>query len=520
MKVNRLIHTAAPIIAFIIGIWYFCIRILGYQLEYIPGDLGDSRFINFLLEHGHRWITGDIHHFWDAGFMYPFKNTIALSDSMLGTLPIYSFWRILGFSPETSYQLWWIGICTLNYWISYAVFKKWFGRWDVAMILAWIFAFSIFNLGQLNYMQMIIRFIVPVAFYAAYKLVNTPSIKYLFIYCFSLVFQFYCVAYTGFYLMYFSLLFMAINYLILKNWTILFYYLKKKQIAYTALIVIVSLIAMLWLLMPYQVMSKMVGLRLYNEVIVNLPVWKSFLFPPEASIPWGSLSDIFKPNVQDWWLHIMFPGILLILVIVVSPIYLLYNRSKKIKTPLLLRALIITSFIIVLLHIRTDGGLSLYALIFKLPGINSMRVLTRFMHVEIFLLLMILGYAMVHVNRKYLPFLMILVFADNLFSPALIPREKKEVLIERKEVLLEEVNKHDLKNIKAIALIDTNQSATITHLDMMLVAQSIGMKTVNGYSSYCPDEFGEFFLKNTEGGLHKWIESEKINKDEILVIKH
>lgn len=114
MKSYQLIYKLSPLIAFVFGIWYFCIRILGYQFEYMPGDLGDSRFINYLLEHGYQWLKGDVDSFWDAGFMYPFKNTIALSDNMLGTLPIYSIWRVLGFSQETTYQLWWISICSLN----------------------------------------------------------------------------------------------------------------------------------------------------------------------------------------------------------------------------------------------------------------------------------------------------------------------------------------------------------------------------------------------------------------------
>jgi len=198
MNLVRFLLQYMPLWAFIIGIWYFCIRILGYDLEYIPGDLGDSRFINFLLENGHQWINSGFNSFWEGGFMYPFENSIALSDTMLGTLPVYTIWRWFEFSPETSYQLWWISICILNYWCAYYVFKKWSGHPYIALILAWIFAFSIFNIGQLVFMQMIVRFMVPIAFYAAYQIVRTPSLKFLAIYCLSIVFQFYCVPYTGF----------------------------------------------------------------------------------------------------------------------------------------------------------------------------------------------------------------------------------------------------------------------------------------------------------------------------------
>lgn len=518
MNLNKTLQKSFPLTAFLVGMGYFCMRILGYDLAFIPGDLGDSRFINFILEHGFRWLKGDIDNFWDSGFMYPFQNTIALSDSMLGTLPIYSLFRVLNFSPETAYQLWWISIYALNFWVSYFIFKKWFQKPLMAVVLAYIFAFSIFNLGQLNYMQMAIRFMVPVVFYATYKLANAPSIKYLSMYCFGLVFQIYCVAYTGFYLLYFSVLFIGIHCLLSKNWSVFTYFFKKEKLLYTSALFLVSAAVLLWLLLPYQSMSKIVGLRWYREAIINLPMWNSFLFPHEASITWRFLVDWAKPNVTEWWLHSVFLGIIPLLAILIPPFYLLYHLYKKITMPLLLKSLIITSSIIVLLHIRTEGGLSLYALIFKLPGINSMRVLSRFMHVELFILLLLFGYFLEKIKTQHFVFVVLLVFADNLFSTDYIPREAKAALIARKEKIINLVEKADVNQFKAVALIHQNQAHFATHLDMMLAAQQIGVKTINGYSSFCPDDFGEFFLENSESGLQKWLESNGIKKEEVLVV--
>ncbi len=519
MKSYQLICKLSPLIAFVFGVWYFCIRLLGYHFEYIPGDLGDSRFINYLLEHGYNWLKGNGNSFWDAGFMYPFKNTIALSDNMLGTLPIYSIWRLVGFSQETAYQLWWISICALNYWCSFIVFKKWFNRFDVAIILAWIFAFSVFNLGQLNYMQMIIRFAVPLAFYAAYKLVSSPSLKYLGIYCLAISIQFYCVVYTGFYLFYFSLLFIVIYYLSSKKWNELRYFFQKGKLVYTLSIVFLACFVMAWLLIPYFSMSKTVGLRMYKEVITNLPLWNSFLFTPKASSVWGFLHNIVKPNVSNWCLHYLFVGILPFLVMIASPVFLLYSWYKKIKVPVLLKALIIISFLIAVLHVRTESGLSLYALIFKLPGINSMRVLNRFMHVEIFILLVLLGYVFLKMNKNYLLVVCLIVFVDNCFSPQEIPREKKEFIVARRIELVKELKTYDLTKVKAVALIDTTAPVFVNHLDIMMAAQSVGLPTINGYSSYCPDAFGVFFLNASEDGLNKWITNKHLKQEDVLILK-
>ncbi len=65
MKINAFFSRAFPFLIFVSGILYFCFRILNFDLTYVPGDLGDSRFIHFLLEHGHRWLAGNDSSFWN-----------------------------------------------------------------------------------------------------------------------------------------------------------------------------------------------------------------------------------------------------------------------------------------------------------------------------------------------------------------------------------------------------------------------------------------------------------------------
>ena len=53
----------------------------------------------------------------------------------------------------------------------------------------------------------------------------------------------------------------------------------------------------------------------------------------------------------------------------------------------------------------------------------------------------------------------------------------------------------------------------------MIVAQLKGIKTVNGYSSYCPQDLVEFTKLYIEEGLYQWLAKQKINREEILFIK-
>src|ERR1700678_2044596 len=61
----------------------------------IQTDLGDTRLINYLLEHGYRWATQRPGHleFWNPPFFYPEKNAAAYSDVLLTVGPPYWFCR-------------------------------------------------------------------------------------------------------------------------------------------------------------------------------------------------------------------------------------------------------------------------------------------------------------------------------------------------------------------------------------------------------------------------------------------
>ena len=55
----------------------------------VPGDIGDGRFNNYVLEHFFSWITGKTPAFWNAGFYYPFPYVLAFSDNLMGSGPFY-----------------------------------------------------------------------------------------------------------------------------------------------------------------------------------------------------------------------------------------------------------------------------------------------------------------------------------------------------------------------------------------------------------------------------------------------
>src|ERR1700739_3337747 len=104
-----------PLVLLLAGLYFVPLKILDKDFSKIPGDLGDARFNNYILEHGYKYLTGKTDKYWDAPFMYPYKNVIALSDNLLGTVPVYSFFRMIGYDRETSFQWWFLALFALNF---------------------------------------------------------------------------------------------------------------------------------------------------------------------------------------------------------------------------------------------------------------------------------------------------------------------------------------------------------------------------------------------------------------------
>ena len=44
---------------------------LGPHLTLVPGDLGDARFNNYILEHFFQWVRGAVGDYWTALFLLP-----------------------------------------------------------------------------------------------------------------------------------------------------------------------------------------------------------------------------------------------------------------------------------------------------------------------------------------------------------------------------------------------------------------------------------------------------------------
>lgn len=383
---------------------------------------------------------------------------------------------------------------------------------------ALIFAFSIFQQGQMNYLQMSVRFMIPIVIYAGMQLVKTGKPKYFAYYILGIIYQLYCAMYLGLFLLYFSFGFLLLYVLISKQHLFFLPLFERKNLIKVGGILVAAIIFGMWLIQPYSNMTEFTGVPLYPEVVPNLPLISTAFNAHESSWLLGKLEPNYH-NLESFWLHRNFPGFLLLLAFLSVPFILFRKWVQKANFSNELLAIALSALLIVMLYLRTEDGFSLYKVVFQLPGMANMRVLNRFMHVEIFLLILVLLYLWKELPKKYSYILFALLIVDNGFYASDSLRIEKETIVKNRIELETIVQNQWNKNHKAFAVIDPTKAPPYVHVQAMMVSATIQHPTINGYSSTCPGGFGNYFSNADEVGLQEWMEQNKLLENEVLIVR-
>lgn len=360
-------HLLFCVALFLIGMYLVPIKTMGPNLSYIPGDYGDSRLNNYFLKHGHLFFSGKLSTYWNAPFMYPEKDVITYSDNLLGTLPLYSVFRILGLDRESAYQGWIILLFALNFIAATYALNKLTHNLSLSAIGGYIFAFSLPIIAQMNHAQVFPRFIIPMVILWMYNFLNTQKVSVFFAVCLGISFQFYAGIYLVFILFIFiffwgctALFFKKQRKLLAKNIT-------KTKILQLIGVIFITILVMLPLMYPYYERSELSGTRPYEEVIGSVPYIKSYFNGWSGSLCWSRL-NYMGTDVSAPWDHILFPGGIAILCMILFPFIPVRDRSAD-RTKMIV---VFCSFLIILLFTLQYNNTSLYYIIYKIPGFSSL----------------------------------------------------------------------------------------------------------------------------------------------------
>jgi hypothetical protein len=356
----------------------------------IPGDLGDARFISYILEHFFRWITGQEASFWSANFFYPFPLTIAFGDNFLGDDSIYAAFRLMGFVREDAFRLWYITGFVINFAVAaYALVRLGFSRLPAALG-AFLFTFGLPITAQEGHAQLLYRFGVPLAVLAFENFRVRKNLPNLILVAIWTTWQFYCSIYIGYFLS-LLLISLACGHAIchprgpisaVQAWTgqVPRLWSRSTPSAKIASLLILLLLAacMVLLWMPYLEVSHLYGFRRqWSEVASMLPRPASYLLSNNSLLwPTGRLFDALPMRHE----HAMFIGIAPLLTIVIAVALRILGRARldSLFAPIAL-AVLLLMLLTLWIH-----GFSAYRILTWLPGLNAVRGVTRIITVLLF----------------------------------------------------------------------------------------------------------------------------------------
>lgn len=515
----------------LVGLLLFTFPIVGYDFKFLPGDLGDGRFNIYILEHGYKFLSGEVQSYWSAPFMYPEENVITISDNLLGVVPFYSFFRMFGAERELAFQLYFILTVVLSFIFAYGFFKFLIKNKYAAVLGAFVFAFSLSHGPDMEHAQMWSRFVVPLVFWASLLFLQTGLVKHFLTATLLLVYTFYCGIYLGM-LVLLPIAFILIWALIVHFRTLFSSWKLNNGFVGILLSSILSLTLLYILMEPYIERSSTSVPRVYGDVLNSIPVLKSYFYTGKGTLFYHFLSDIGN-QLPFFWNHQISPGLVAIISLVISIAvfitFLLKNLKSRFKSirkrELKWIVFGLAVFLTFLFFIRIQD-LSLYSILFKIPGFSAMRSLTRIINVEILFFAAAVCFVAYFSFTKWrkqskLIFLLftLLVIADNYQSPEGLTRSEKSVHLERRNDLIEKMD--HLKEGTLVSYEPENPDIDrgfLYQLDAMTASQELNLKCVNGYSATAPYVFDKFWSLPNEENRLEWFKEKGCNY-EVVVIK-
>lgn len=509
----------------ILAIFFHIMPVVGWNLSQIPGNLGDGRFNMYLLELGYQYLFKGFNGYWESPFMWPEHQVVTYSDNLLGTVPIYSFFRLLSLDRETAYQLWYVSLTVLNYSCCYFALYKILRNSKSATLGAYIFAFSIALLGQIFHAQTFPRFAIPLCFWLVFEFNKTKNITYLGLSAVCLVYQIYCGIYLG--------LMLCIPYAI---YLLILIVMKGKEYCITLKSVknVIGLIlwgggaagSLLLLMEPYIKRAKDVGLHGYETTLVALPEIKAYFFVSKASFLWSEWLHIFEDSFENWWNHQHFMGVfgtlglLLLLIICIQAII----KSKAIidQTKGLL-PIAMSGLIVFALYLKF-GDYSAYKLVSYLPGFRAMRAVGRIINLIVFFagLGLAIGFSLfekkysLKANWGFLAVITLLLIDNGINQN--FPKMEKEVIQERVDEIVQKMDGFPKGGILSYEPINASESGIVLNIDGMLAAQTMQMISINGYSATAPNGYSPYWKKPSKKNREAWLERHSTAKDSIYVV--
>lgn len=523
---------AVALLAFAFGFSQVPLKTVGWNFDSLPGDFGDNRFNNVMLEHGYRWIRGDAVAFWHPPFMYPARWVMGCSDAHIGTLPIYAAMRGTGADPEHAFQITFLLLGSFNFWSAWWAARRLGLGAAGSAAAAYLFAFALPVVSFQNHFQLTPRFFVPLAVVWWWEFLTADGTSKrswrMALTAAAVVCQLYFTIYIGYFtvglLAAMSLAAAAIlrgslptRELLRPGWRVTG--LRVGVVAAAGLL-------LLPLVLPHLRASQGVALQGLGYRMLITPDALSWVRPSVFSREWQPLvgltddGDDFAPEKA------MFPGLAGVFALSFG---LACVGGARSSTDSRTRFAAVGAVAVMLLLLLTAKfwGVTAYRLTFDIPGASAMRAVSRVILVLLFPLGIALGIGIDRLSQRCECWRRQTLLAGSLLLLVAIDQSTLPIdhgvwngmrysIAEaqaRREATAEKVRAHPgvtgfysyVRVGEGVSPID----AVSISVDAMWAATMTGIPTVNGYA-YEPPGWA-FFQKRAD--VVEWLEKNRVNQE-------
>lgn len=477
---------------------FACITL--HQSDYltaVPGNLGDARFNNVVLEHLFLWFTGKDGSLWSPGFFYPYPGALTFSDNHFGTGLVYIAARLFGLGPERAFIAWYSIAVPLNYFSCYYTLRKLGISRLGSAVGAFLFTFALNVSARHGHAQLAYRFGIPLAMLSWQRFVEKGELKQASLVTFWLTLQFLCSIYLGYFLLLLLIAYAVVQTItttpasMIKPHAAVLRAVSEIKFARNAsylVLIITCCIALFGLFYPYMHYSRMYQIsRSYQEIASMLPRPISY-FLAGGSTLWHWM-DRYASDLPMPWEHQMFFGLSAYMLAIVALLAVSNSRNKT-------TFLAFLGLVVITLHVH---GHSLYVLLYKLPLANAIRAMGRIGLVMIFPVsilaasgldwLMASGrLQLIRRTGAVLVTLFMLLECSTYVSEWMPLRD-----LDQRLAALTAKTPHTLAPDAIIYLPQSNAPPFyyVSELDGIRLAQELNRVTLNGYSGSTPKGFND-----------------------------
>ncbi|MEP7067089.1 MAG: hypothetical protein ABI889_13720 [Gemmatimonadota bacterium] len=382
---NRVVSASIAVGAWIVGLLLQFHPMLLSGLHRMQSDWGDTRLNNYILEHGYRWLLGFPGHerFWSPPVFYPAPNTAAYSDVLLGVAPFYWLWRVTGFAPDTSFQLWMLTIATLNFVSAFVLFSRGFRIRPIASVIgAMLLSFAAERTAQVIHAQLIAHFYIAIAILAVLEIFRAePELRagvmivqrrtaWVFALAAATAAQLYSSFYYGWFLI-FALAIAALWALVRPGTRRRVLLTARANLGALAGAALASLLALAPLVSHYLEAQRQVGTRSFALVETMLPRLESWAYMGPSSWLYGWIAALsgFRDLPME---HEQRLGLGVVTVMCAATGLWMARRRRDVQFA------VIVPLTMALLATEWPGGFTLWhAAYLYVPGAGALRAVSR-----------------------------------------------------------------------------------------------------------------------------------------------